>query len=265
MPAKTKIRSAYNGLPSAERKVADFILNNPEKAPLMVISDIAAAAGVSVPSVTRLAKKLGYEGFMDFRVALAAGSSENTDPLNSPILLSDSDEIVIKKLFLSTIRSFEETLQVINTADLAELAERIHQANRVIICGVASSSVLSDDIANQFNFLGVDTVSLHDQELMEMYANRLTDKDVFIGISRSGRSKMVIDALKTARSRQACCAFITNYVNSIASAFADFFFCAARNEDILNITGRENNASQAVIFSALHTLLAKKRQEYRHR
>ena len=67
MPAKMKIRSAYATLPSAERKVADFILENSERATRMVINEIAEAAGVSVPSVTRLARKLGYSGFLDFR------------------------------------------------------------------------------------------------------------------------------------------------------------------------------------------------------
>ena len=32
MPANNKIRSAYVTLPSAERKVADFILDNPDRA-----------------------------------------------------------------------------------------------------------------------------------------------------------------------------------------------------------------------------------------
>ncbi len=49
MPAKMKIRSAYSTLPTAERKVADFILENPARASLMVINEIAEAAGVSVP------------------------------------------------------------------------------------------------------------------------------------------------------------------------------------------------------------------------
>ena len=64
MPANNKIRSAYVTLPSAERKVADFILDNPDRAMRMVINEIAEAAGVSVPSVTRLARRLGYKGLI---------------------------------------------------------------------------------------------------------------------------------------------------------------------------------------------------------
>lgn len=87
MPAKMKIRSAYSTLPTAERKVADFILENPARASLMVINEIAEAAGVSVPSVTRLARKLGYNGF-GFpccpcqRLLLHRVPQERSDPSN---------------------------------------------------------------------------------------------------------------------------------------------------------------------------------------
>ena len=86
MPAKMKIRSAYATLPSAERKVADFILENSERATRMVINEIAEAAGVSVPSVTRLARKLGYSGFLDFRVALASGTANMETRKNTDII-----------------------------------------------------------------------------------------------------------------------------------------------------------------------------------
>ena len=99
MPAKMKIRSAYATLPSAERKVADFILENSERATRMVINEIAEAAGVSVPSVTRLARKLGYSGFLDFRVALASGTSSMELRKNTTILPEDSDETVIEKTY----------------------------------------------------------------------------------------------------------------------------------------------------------------------
>ena len=79
MPANNKIRSAYVTLPSAERKVADFILDNPDRAMRMVINEIAEAAGVSVPSVTRLARRLGYKGFLDFRVALSGRERRNAE------------------------------------------------------------------------------------------------------------------------------------------------------------------------------------------
>ena len=65
----------------------------------MVINEIADAAGVSVPSVTRLAKKLGYSGFLDFRVSLASGSSSLESLTSDPIRDTDSNETVVEKAF----------------------------------------------------------------------------------------------------------------------------------------------------------------------
>ena len=121
MPANNKIRSAYGTLPSAERKVADFILDDPERAMRMVINEIAEAAGVSVPSVTRLARRLGYKGFLDFRVALANGAAANgaTQKL-SPITDEDSDSTVIDKLCGYSIMSLEDTCHEIGRASCRE-------------------------------------------------------------------------------------------------------------------------------------------------
>ena len=71
MPAHMKLRSIYENLSATERKVADFILNNTDAVPNMIVSDIAECCGVSVPTVIRLSRKLGYASFLDFRVALA--------------------------------------------------------------------------------------------------------------------------------------------------------------------------------------------------
>ena len=130
MPAKTKIVSAYDSLPSAEKKVADFILKDPKRASLMVINDIAKAADVSVPSVTRLAKKLGYDGFMDFRVALAECSSESITMDIEPLRDDDADTAAIEKLFISSMRCIEETLKVLDAAKLSKFCDDIIEQTR---------------------------------------------------------------------------------------------------------------------------------------
>ena len=54
MPARTKIIAAYPSLSPAERQAADFILSDPDAVPHLSIKQIAARAGVSMPTVTRL-------------------------------------------------------------------------------------------------------------------------------------------------------------------------------------------------------------------
>ena len=132
MPALMKIKSAYASLPTAERKVADFILEDPQRASLMVINEIAAAAEVSVPSVTRLSKKLGYDGFMSFRVALASGIS-NPSPLDvEPIRANDPDDVAAEKLLLLVSKCIEDTAKVLDAKKLSNFCDAILNAKRVL-------------------------------------------------------------------------------------------------------------------------------------
>lgn len=258
MPAKMKIRSAYPTLPTAERKVADFILENPSKASLMVINEIAEAAGVSVPSVTRLARKLGYDGFLDFRVALASGTTSIESLKSEPIRSSDSDDEVVEKVFLSSMRAMEDTLKALPKNKLSTLAQKAVRARRIYIFGSASSEFLARDVAYQLNYMGYDATPVSDPLVMEVLASRFTVDDVFIGISRSGRTKLLLDALKAAKASGTYSAFVSNYINSPAANIADAFFCTSGVDDMKGITGRESNITILGLFSAFVVLMARK-------
>ncbi len=258
MPARMKIRSAYSTLPTAERKVADFILENPDKASLMVINEIASAASVSVPSVTRLAKKLGYNGFMDFRVALASGSSSITSLKSGPVQGEDSDSAVIEKMFLAYMRSIEDTLKAVDRDALSSLAARMMHARRIFIFGAGSSAMLAEDFALQLNMLGFDATAVSDPVVMEMYCARFNSEDVFIGISRSGRTKNILDSLRAAKKRGSFCAFVSNYITSPAAQIADSFFCTARVDDLRTVVGKESNVSMYTLTGALLVLISRK-------
>ena len=78
MSTTLNLKAAYQNLSPAERRVADYVLENPEEASHMTIDCLAANAGVSLPSVTRLTKKLGYAGFSEFMIALAGSVAAKT-------------------------------------------------------------------------------------------------------------------------------------------------------------------------------------------
>lgn len=65
-----KLRLGASRLTAAERKLMAALFANYPMAGLSSITEFAGDAGVSTPSVLRLAKKLGYKGFPAFQEAL---------------------------------------------------------------------------------------------------------------------------------------------------------------------------------------------------
>lgn len=258
MPAKMKIRSAYATLPSAERKVADFILANPERAMHMVINEIAECAGVSVPSVTRLARKLGYKGFLDFRVALASGAAISAEAHKvSPVEETDSDEDVVEKMYLASIRALEDTYRAMDRSKVCDSARRIAQADRVFICGGGGSALLAMDMSYQLNALGVQAVPIVSQTVLNMYKPRFCETDVFIGLSRAGRNKVLTEAVRVAKRQGSTCVFMSNFVNAQGAQSADYFFCTSRLDDMKRILGRESNNAMIALANLIVLLVAR--------
>lgn len=72
---------------NSEKKVVRELLNNYPSAALVSASHLARCAGVSDPTVVRLANKLGYERFADMQQALR---DEVASHLNSPMTMLSS-------------------------------------------------------------------------------------------------------------------------------------------------------------------------------
>ena len=67
MSVKLQIKSIYRDCSKTEKKIADYILQNPKEVSRMTISEIANELKFADSTVFQFTKKLGYKGFRDFR------------------------------------------------------------------------------------------------------------------------------------------------------------------------------------------------------
>ena len=146
------LKSFYNQLPKAEQQVADYILKHSDRVPYESVSQIAENANVSVPSVTRLTKKLGFKNFKDFKVELAVSSAQTSSitQVFSHIEKNDSDDEVAEKVFLGNIKSLEDTLRILDKTRLSEFAKLCASASRIVFIGLGGSGIMGREAALRF-------------------------------------------------------------------------------------------------------------------
>ena len=70
-PVLYVIRNNYRKIYAAEKKVADYVLQNPQDAINANVSELAKNSGVSDATVIRMCHHLGYKGYYQFRLLLA--------------------------------------------------------------------------------------------------------------------------------------------------------------------------------------------------
>jgi len=93
------IQRQLGDLNKSEAKVANAILKAPEEATRSSIASLAAAAGVSEPSVNRFCKRFGATGFPDFKLQLATSLASGVKYVSRAVEFSDDINTFPTKLF----------------------------------------------------------------------------------------------------------------------------------------------------------------------
>ena len=83
-----KIRMLYNAFGAAERKIADWIAENPGKIISLSIVELAEQCKCSEATIVRFSKKLGLDGYQDLKISLAAERAAGS----SAFLVSSSEQ-----------------------------------------------------------------------------------------------------------------------------------------------------------------------------
>ena len=255
-----KIRSLYNSLPKAERNVADYIQQNPERAPHRSVHEYARAGGVSVASVSRFVRKLGFSDFKEFKLDLARETTVAVQSLFKEITPEDSDAEITRKVFLGDIKSLEDTLKMLSFADMAAAARAICAGKRLVFFGIGGSAYVSHDAALRFSYLDFQAEAYVDASQILLQGLRVAAADVVIGISHSGRSAITVEGLRIAREKGALTIGISNYPRSPLKDACSIFFCTSFPENRVKVAAISSKVAQQCILDALYLLVARHKE-----
>jgi DNA-binding MurR/RpiR family transcriptional regulator len=124
-----------------QRKLADFVLRNPVRLPALSIEDLAAAAGVSAPTISRFARELGFGGFAEFRTAAAESVQALLDPVTKLKRQLASDGGPARPELVEASRALVTRLDGERlTAQAARFADALRDARSVQIMGFGLSA-----------------------------------------------------------------------------------------------------------------------------
>lgn len=250
------IRSRYNTLTNAEKKVADYILQNTKQVIYMSITDLADACNVGESSVFRFCKSLNMKGYQEFKIALAHSitPSEETPPqLAGEITLKDNIEELSTKILNATITALNETFNLISAEEIDKSIELLVNAERIHFFGVGSSLMTALEAKNKFMRITNKTECSVDSHLQIMSAALMTEKDVGVLISYSGSTKDTIQVAKVAKSRGAKTIVITRFAKSPLTNYADITLLCGANEGPLQGGSLTAKISQLYLLDILYT------------
>jgi len=260
-----KVKSITRNLTEAERRVAHYICQNPEKTALTSISELADVNEVSIASVSRLSKRLGYTNFKELKTDIGQEllPNNNISSIYQAITPEDNEEEIIEKVFRGNIKSLEDTLKIQERSDLIRAAQEIEKSPRVVCFGIGSSGQVAREAALRFSLVDTQAEAYCDSQEILIQALRMKKSEIALGFSHSGRTKITVEALRLASDNGAVTIGISNYLQSPLHRVSEIFLCTAFPENRVKAAALSSLLAQLCLIDALYLLIARYKNIYK--
>jgi DNA-binding MurR/RpiR family transcriptional regulator len=208
-----------------ERVVAEWILQYPGDASRLSAAAVAEAANVGFGSVIRAVQRAGYREFGALRTALAVellsppALGEATEPAPGP---DDASVVVVRSVFGRAAQGLRDTARALDADRIERVVSLLSAARQVAVFGAGSVSGAIAQLM-QVRLLGAGVAACcypHANDHVAA-ARQLGPGDVAVGISQSGDTASVAEALTVARALGAKAVALTAYDRSVVAAVAD--------------------------------------------
>ncbi|MCZ8253609.1 MAG: SIS domain-containing protein [Hylemonella sp.] len=217
-----RIRASLPSLAPAEQRVGQLVLNDARAFANLPVSELAARAHVSKPTVVRFCRSMGYDGLSDFKLKLAGTVSEGVPFIHRSVDVDDKTSDVVVKVIDNTVAAFLKYRNDASTAAIdkaaAVLAATYKTGKRIEFIGAGNSGIVALDAQHKFFRLGVNTVAYSDGHMQVMSASLMGPGDCLVVISNSGRTRDLMDACDIARKNGATTIVITTSGSPLAQA-----------------------------------------------
>lgn len=186
-------------LSSHDRTLAQIVLEDVDSAVHSSIGELAARAGVSPPTVTRFCRRVGCDGFADFKLQLARMSYVGVRYLKPEVPTSTAAEVA-EDIVTKAQKSLFQLHEQLDLAAIERAAHMLRAADFILAFGSGGgSSMISNELHNRLFRLGCRVHSSNDRAMDLMLAAAAAPGTAAIVSSMTGRSADLVRCLDVLR------------------------------------------------------------------
>ena len=190
-----------------EMLVYQYTIEHPNTVPYMRIRELAAEAHVSTTTVLHFCKKMGCDGYAEFKWKLKA-------QVGTPRIDAIDDALTELQAFFRRVDTpaYQDRLD--------EAAALIAKAERVFMIGIGNSGSIAEYGARYFSNMGKFALSVSDPFYPITVSNNITMAAVLLSVS--GETKEVLRVAQQLKGRNCSLIAITCSDESSLAKLADF-------------------------------------------
>jgi DNA-binding MurR/RpiR family transcriptional regulator len=254
-----RIKTLHPSFTPSEAAVAALAATHPGDVVRLGIEALAQRAGVSTATVLRFCQTLGFEGFKDFKIALAVESGRSPAVLAEEIHPDDTPAQIARKVFQADMQAIAETLELLDERALNRAVEALASARRIEVYGIGSSAPIAVDAYYRLLRIGLPVGVVTDSHMQAVSAALLRKGDAALIISHTGRTRETLSAAQNARSAGATVIALTSFQRSPITSIAHIVLVTASAETAFRVEAMASRIAHLSVVDALYVALATRR------
>lgn len=207
-----EVQKKYDDFSDKEKAIADYIMQYSDKINNINITDLAKETGTSGATITRFAKKIGCDSFVDMKIKL--NSSKTDEDINE-------EDGIFSYVYNYYKEVIERTKTLVCKESIFKVVDEIKKARNIYIYGVGSSGLTGEEMMKRLMRMGFSVHCISDSHMMIINSSIVSKHDLVIGISISGKTEEVIQALSISKKNGAKTVSITSFEGSSINNYSD--------------------------------------------
>lgn len=218
-----RIESSFKRMSKGQKLIAEYILNNYDKAAFMTASRLGEVVGVSESTVVRFANALNYDGYPKLQKALQEMIRNKLTTVQRIEMTSELEQsMVLKSVLKADMQNIRQTIEEINNDSFNDVVDKFLQAQHIYILGLRSASPLAQFMGYYLNFMfdNVKIVTSGVNDILEQLFH-IGKGDLLVAISFPRYASRAVEAMKFSKEQGAHTVGITDSMLSPLTAYAD--------------------------------------------
>lgn len=256
-----RIKEKYPELSKGQKRLANYVMENYEKAVFLTAAKLGDVVGVSESTVVRFATQLGYKGYPGFQRALEELVRNRLNSIQRMEVTYgriDQSEI-LESVLQSDIEKIKLTMSSIDPKTFNTAIDIILNARKIYIVGIRSCEPLASFLSFYLHLIFDDVIMVNTNGSSEMFEQliRIGEEDVIIGISFPRYSVRTLKAMEFASNRKAKVITLTDSIHSPMNLYSSCNLIA--RSDMASIV--DSLVAPLSVINALVVALCLKKQK----
>ncbi len=204
-------------LTEADTRLLDVLLQDPIRAAMDNGKDVSSRAGVHPASAVRLARRLGFKGYPEFRSFLQSSLTDGGGDFEDPAarmaarLVRAEDDGLLASVLDSEIAALQQARNSVSDGDIRSFSTCLRDSRRVFVLGCGHFAALSSLITLRLNRSGYEAVDLAGNMLhLAEILSTMTEKDAVWLLAFRRATTLLQDVRDVAAERGATTLAVTD-------------------------------------------------------